>query len=118
MPIDDSVTIDEMPVVPLACWSIRQTETGSRHFVGYNMLHCNGRVSTAITSFDADTRTAVTASGRRYRLEGRAGADKDAEYVWGIAVRAWRIESWTDVTHELVPDWRSPQPRAERGDRE
>lgn len=98
--------------VILECWSIRETDKGHRHFVGWNVIDADGRVSTPIQWFEPETRTGVTASGSRYRLLGRAGQHKDAEYVWGIAARAWEVQSWTDVTAELVPDWRNPNPKA------
>ncbi|SFU26333.1 hypothetical protein [Paraburkholderia aspalathi] len=97
-------------MVFLERWSIRQSDKGERHFVGHNVLGCDGRVSTPIRAFDPLTRTGTTASGSNYRLVGRAGRDSDAEYVWGIASRAWGIETWTDVTPDLVPDWRSELP--------
>jgi hypothetical protein len=98
----------------LACWSIRQSDIGGRHFLGFNVAEHDGRVSTPIVSFDPRTRTGVTASGRKYHLLGKAGFDKDADYVWGRAAKAWSITSWSDITHELCPDWRNPIPEAER----
>lgn len=52
----------------------------------------------------------MTESGRRYRLVGRAGHDGDGEYVWRWWVRVASIESWTDVTPTLFPDWRRAVP--------
>jgi hypothetical protein len=88
-------------------WSIRESDKGSRHFVGRDVVKDDGRVSTPIQSFDPVTRTGVTASGSTYQLVGRAGRDADAEYVWNIASRAWGYETWTDITADLVPDWRN-----------
>jgi hypothetical protein len=65
-----------------------------------------GRVSTPITQFDAVTGTGVTSNGSRYQLVGRAGHNRDAEYVWALATKLWDIGSWTDITAALVPDWR------------
>lgn len=96
--------------VLLERWSIRQSDKGERHFVGHSALDCDGRVSTPIKSFDPVTRTGTTASGSRYQLMGRAGRDSDAEYVWRIASKAWGIQTWTDVTPDLVPDWRNGLP--------
>lgn len=92
--------------VMLERWSIREADSGQRHFVGYSILDCDGRVSTPIRSFDPITRTGSTASGSTYELVGRAGRDKDGEYVWTRAVKLWNYESWTDVTPDLVPNWR------------
>lgn len=48
--------VEDMPEVSLRRWSIRETDSGTIHFVGYNVLRRQGRISTAITSFDARTR--------------------------------------------------------------
>jgi hypothetical protein len=107
MPVYPETTHTDTPKdVVLERWSIRETSGGTRHFVGWNIVECEGRVSTAIREFDGETRTGSTASGSTYRLVGRAGNDKDAEYMWGLAQQAWSISEWRDVTAELVPDWR------------
>jgi hypothetical protein len=74
MPGSESRQGDE---IFLERWSIRETDQHARHFVGFNMLRGNGRVSTPIAEFDPVTRTGKTRSGRRYRLVGRAGHDAD-----------------------------------------
>lgn len=90
----------------LELWCIRETDAGTRHFVGYNIVDGEGRVSTPIAVFDPVTGTGVTSNGIRYQLVGRAGQNRDAEYVWALAAKAWDVKSWTDVTPMLVPDWR------------
>jgi hypothetical protein len=112
MSIYTSASVGDDPTISLSAWSIRETNTGNRHFVGFNLASLDGRVSTPITSFDPGTRIGVSASGRRYVLVGPAGFDRDAEYVWRWAVRAWSIESWEDVSATLVPDLRLPLPVA------
>ena len=102
--------------VVLGRWSIRETNSGRRHFLGFNLVDGDGRVSTPIQSFDPVTRTGVTTSGSTYRLVGPAGQDKDAEYVWFYAAKAWEIEQWRDITAELVPDWRQGLPLSEQRD--
>jgi hypothetical protein len=92
--------------VALELWSIRETSKGDRHFVGWNVCNQEGRVSTPIQSLDPIRRTGITASGSRYRLIGRAGHSRDGEYVWNAVVKIRQIDSWRDVTPELVPDWR------------
>ena len=106
--------VDECPEITLECWSIREVNGGNRHFVGSNIIYQDGRVSTPIVSFDPRTRLGVTSSGRLYRLLGRAGINKDAEYVWNRVLSIWEISSWTDVTQQLCPDWRNPVPEVER----
>lgn len=108
MSIYKGSSIDDEPTITLAAWSIRETSSGTRHFVGFNLASLDGRVSTPIVTFDPGSRTGITASGRRYVLVGRAGYDRDAEYVWCWAVRHWSIESWADVSAQLIPDSRAP----------
>ncbi len=117
MSIWKSGPVEDMPEVPLVRWSIRETNSGTRHFVGYNVLRRRGRMSTAITSFDARTRTGKTESGRTYRLEGRAGIDPDGEHVWNTVTQLRGVGSWRDVTATVVPDWREPLSLAERKER-
>jgi len=102
--------------VVLERWSIRETSAGTRHFLGFNLVAGDGRVSTPIQSFDPVTRTGVTKSGSTYSLVGPAGQDKDAEYVWSCIEKAWKIEQWRDITAQLVPDWRQALPLSEQGD--
>jgi nitric oxide synthase oxygenase domain/subunit len=93
--------------VVLERWSIREREdTGERHFVGFDTVNNDGRVSTPIRVFDPVTRAGSTATGSTYQLAGRAGHDRDGEYVWSRVVRIWEIKGWKDVTSDLVPDWR------------
>lgn len=93
--------------VVLERWSIRErADTGERHFVGFDTVNNDGRVSSPIRAFDPITRTGSTATGSTYQLVGRAGQDGDAEYVWARVVRVWELKSWQDVTQVLVPDWR------------
>ena len=93
--------------VMLERWSIRQTRNGARHFVGFSLVDAEGRVSTPISEFNPETGFGVTESGSRYQLVGRAGHDTDAEYVWNKVIKVWNVSDWTDVTGELVPNWRT-----------
>ena len=102
--------------VYLERWQIRRSDKGELHFVGFSIVDCDGRVSTPVKTFDPVKRTGITASGSKYRLVGRAGRDSDAEYVWSVASRVWGITSWTDVTADLVPDWRQGLPLTEHDD--
>jgi hypothetical protein len=73
MTIWKSSPVEDMPEVPLLNWSIGETDSGTRLFVGYNVRRQQGRISTRIVSFNVRTRTGVEMSGRQYRLEGKAG---------------------------------------------
>jgi hypothetical protein len=104
MPISVYGPDDGPDTVRLFAWSIRELPDGERRFCGNSGYE--GRVSTPILEFDPVTRTGITTSGRHYVLVGRCGWDRDGDYVWGRAMAAWRIESWRDVTLDLVPDAR------------
>lgn len=54
------------------------------HFVGYTGWE--GRVCSAVQTYDPNTKRGVTRSGRVYELVGDSGYNSDAMYVWS----AWR----------------------------
>ena len=114
MPIYIGRDVETNPEILLERWSIREVHSGERYFVGFDTVECDGRVSTPIVSFDARARLGLTSSGRRYRLLGRAGFDKDGEYVWNRVTTIRETQSWSDITEQLCPDWRDPVPEAER----
>jgi hypothetical protein len=98
--------------VHLESWSICRFEGGATHFVGHSRESFDGRVSTEIVEFDVESRTARTASGRRYVLLGPSGYDADAEYVWKrVASALGSGQAWTDVTEQLIPGSRAPRQR-------
>jgi hypothetical protein len=100
MSIWNSTSIEDTPHIALARWRVYQTETGEHHFVGYNMTEREGRVSSAIQSFDKNTRIGITRSGRHYKLSDNSGANLDAEYVWGRWVEINKVTEITDVTEQ------------------
>ncbi|MBT1076558.1 hypothetical protein [Geobacter grbiciae] len=59
------------------------------------------RISTPITSFNAETAEGVTKSGRIYKLVGNPGFDADADWVWSNVARAQGFTT-KDVTEEYV----------------
>ncbi|WP_109479701.1 hypothetical protein [Paraburkholderia sp. C35] len=107
-----SSDVSELPEIYLELWSIRETASGARYFVGFDVEQRDGRVSTPIVELDCVRRVGVTESGRKYFLLGRTGHNSDAEYVWKWCVANWRVESWKDGTSVLIPDCRSGVIRA------
>lgn len=89
------------PSIRLARWSVKETETGDRHFIGFNIDDHEGRASTAIRSFNPKTALGITASGRIYQLAGPPGRDPDADWVWTRWATARKIV-WRDVTAEFI----------------
>jgi len=94
--------VSETPELELSSWRVMQTETGERHFVGYNLTEGEGRVSSAIQTFDKDTMRGVTRTGRVYQLVGSPGFNSDAMYVWGRWKRINEVTEELDVSEELV----------------
>ena len=68
MPIWKTRTIAEVPEITLVEWRVYETELGERHFVGYNLTESEGRVSSAIQSFDRDT---LLTNSSAFRIPGR-----------------------------------------------
>lgn len=59
----------EEPAIVMHAWGIVLTPAGTAH-VGGMHRGTRLRLSTAVESFDLDTMTATTRSGRTYRLSG------------------------------------------------
>ncbi|MET3551969.1 hypothetical protein [Burkholderia sp. 567] len=102
MPIWKLPSFAEQPRIPLSRWSIFETQNGSRHFVGVDMLDSSGRVSSAIVRFDPATMQGTTRSGRIYELVGKNGSSLNAEYVWKKWCELNEVTSYTDVTKRLL----------------
>ena len=88
----------EVPQVELTNWQVMQLPDGERHFVGWNVTECEGRVSSKIVAFDAAARCGRTGSGRVYQLRGPAGLDGDGAYTWGRWMRANAMVDCVDVS--------------------
>lgn len=93
MTIWKSGPVEDMTEMPLLSWSIWETDSGTRNFVGYFVPRQQGRISTRIVGLSVRTRTGVTMSGRQYRLEGGAGVDSDGDYVWNTVAQLRGIEA-------------------------
>lgn len=101
MPIWRVTPVAEMPTSTLAAWRVIQTETSERHLCGYAPREREGRVTSAIATFDPATASAITSTGRVYRLAGRPGRDADAAYVLARWLVVNGVESIEDVTEEV-----------------
>lgn len=79
-------SVTEVPEVRLIQWSIKECERRdgrrTRHFISYDADGREGRVSSSIVEFDPERKRARTSSGRVYALEGPAGNNRDADFVW------------------------------------
>jgi len=102
MPVNTVAPVDVQPHVTLERWRVRETLLGQRHFVGYCVENHEGRVSSAIQSFDITTRVGVTSSGRQYLLSGWPCFDGDAECIWERIAEQYGISETTDVSMEFM----------------
>ncbi|CAB3752456.1 hypothetical protein [Paraburkholderia humisilvae] len=102
MPLWRPQSVQEEPEIVLINWSVRRTERGECHLVGMRVDTLTGRVSSAIASFDAHTRTAETSTGRMYRLQGEPGWNTDSADVWQSWCKMYRVASSRDVTADIL----------------
>lgn len=108
MPIWTTIPVTEQSALTLMHWRIFETDDNERHFVGYCLENREGRVSSAIEHFDAETGRGVTEFGRVYQLRGNPGVDGDAAYVWQNWVQIFDVQSFRDVTNEVAATLQMP----------
>jgi len=95
-------SVTDEPEVSLVRWQIFLVKGGPTgdgdtvHFIGNTGYE--GRVCSAIQSFDQNTKRGVTLSGRIYELMGPGGHDGDAQYVWA----RWLRNCGNPVVEELT----------------
>lgn len=94
--------VSQQPHVTLIRWSVIEVDGKGRHFVGRCVESDDGRVSSAIQTFDAKTMRGVTLSGRVYQLEGEHGFDLDAAYVWTLWCDRYGVKTTRDVSTQIV----------------
>ena len=103
MPFWSVASVEEEPEIGLRRWRVIETERGEHHFVGQSMASGAGRVSSAIVSFDPQSRTGRTRSGRRYTLIGQPGDDPDGMHTWAIWALANNVKQQTNVSSQYLP---------------
>ena len=94
--------VDEQPQVTLERWRVRETRQGQRFFVGYCVENHEGRVTSAIQSFDVGTGVGVTSSGRRYLLSGWPCFDSDALRLLELVSERNGLSETKDVSLEYM----------------
>lgn len=100
--IQPGQSVEERPRVVLIRWRAMMTDSGEVHLVGYALETARGRVSTPVQSLDPQARTAITASGRVYVLEGAPGGEPTAVQLWAECARIDGITRWCEVTQEIA----------------
>lgn len=94
--------VEQVALVELSRWRLLRVSSGEVNLVGFRAERCTARVSTPVLLLDGAARSALTKSGRQYRLVGEPRADEDADFVWREWSRANRVASWEDVSRELL----------------
>lgn len=77
--------VEHDPVIHLDRWQVSRLAIGEMAwdiFTGWDINNAYGRCSTPIESFEPDSASAITRSGRRYVLVSSPGYDDDAWYVF------------------------------------
>lgn len=101
MPVWTTTPVTHQPTLTLKYWSIYELPDRDRHFVGWAIENLEGRVSSRIEEFDANSMVGVTSTGRVYKLDGPPGGNSDAEYTWD----RWRsindVGAFVDVSREV-----------------
>lgn len=91
--------VKDEPHTQLTQWRIFLVDGKDIHFVGYTGgWHGEGRVCSAVQTFDPATRKGTTKSGRIYELVGDSGFNKDAMYVWARWLGLYGSPPAEDVT--------------------
>jgi hypothetical protein len=93
--------VEQEPSTTLVGWQVLELPDGDRHLVGRAVEAQEGRVCSAVQSFDVARLRAVTRSGRVYQLKGRPGVDAQAAYVWERWLAIHREPSAVDVTDSV-----------------
>ena len=98
--------ISQEPCTVLTQWQVFEVKNPSGkgwdiHFVGY--AGYEGRVCSAVQSFDKTTMQGVTRSGRIYKLSGDSGVNLDAQYVWGRWLAMYGNPEVREITDQYSP---------------
>ena len=102
MSIWSASSVNPSSTVELSSWTIKYCTNGETFFCGDDGYQ--GRVSTAIQSFDKETMSGVTKSGRKYVLVGEPGYHSDASYVWGRVANplGWDVKQDPSIDEKQV----------------
>jgi hypothetical protein len=96
------IVVEHEPVTRLTQWQVYEvTYSGatSVHLMGW--AEYEGRVSSPVKEYTSKTKTAVTASGRLYKLVGSPGHNKDAMYVFNTWIRRFPEGTpYKEITNE------------------
>jgi len=98
MPFWSPASVDVEPELTLQYWRVMQTERDERHLIGMRTDTGVARVSSPLREFDTFALTAVSYSGRRYRLVSEPGWTRDTVFLWLAWCLKNEVRSCSDVT--------------------
>ena len=100
-----NVPIDSQEIT-LRRWRVIEVETQngtrSRHVWGHDVKNGLGRASSPIMEFNLDAMTAITRSGRNYKLIGLPGNTRLGKNAWSRWCSNNKVVSELDVTGEYL----------------
>ncbi len=100
-------------IVTLRRWRVMEVQAHngmrSRHVWGHDVTNDEGRASSSIVSFNAQTMIATTRSGTTYQLTGLPGNSRAGRVVWDQWRRASGVVSEFDVTDEYLDIEHAPR---------
>jgi hypothetical protein len=102
--------VAERPQVTLVRWRVVEVPGSTpesprvRHLVGHSLEDRQGQVSSAVQSWDPNVASAVTRSGRVYRLHGMPGSDGDGDYTWSVWKRINGVTQSWDVSRDVFTE--------------
>lgn len=92
--------------ITLRRWRVIEVEAQdgirSRHVWGHDVKNGLGRASSPIMEFNLDAMTAITRSGRSYRLVGLPGNSRLGKNAWSNWCSDNGVVSELDVTNEYL----------------
>jgi hypothetical protein len=95
--------MNEPTELSISRWLVRELPNGDRHIIG--LAWGEGRVSSKIVSFDKNTMTFTTATGRKYHArKGGSAINITAAYVWETWCYINKVTESKDVTDEYDPE--------------
>lgn len=97
-------SVQQEPHTVLTNWRVMLVQEKDIHFVGWAQYE--GRVCSAVQSYDPTTKRGITRSGRIYELSGPSGYNSDAEYVWNRWLKMYGLtqEDVRDISAEYDND--------------
>lgn len=92
--------ITDEPETILTQWSVWKVDDETIHFVGW--AGYEGRVCSAVQSYDPKTKCGITKSGRIYKLQGAPGNNLDALHVWDAWKQINGVVKADDLTQSFI----------------